>query len=204
MRIGIYGGTFDPVHLGHLLLAETCREEAQLDEIWFLPNARSPHKQEMSMSAAEHRVQMLLLAIGGHPSFQVRRDEVDRGGLSFTVDTLRDLQAERPDDDLFLLLGADALVDFPSWKQPQEICQLASPVVVGRPDSPDPDFSTIEAWLTDRGRKLIRDVRIEMPQVDMSSSDIRRRIESGRSIRFRTPRAVEEYILTNRLYVAST
>ena len=201
MRLGLYGGTFDPIHFGHLLLAETCRESASLDEIWFIPNARSPHKQHVSMRQPQHRIQMLQLAIGGHASFRVWTREVDRGGLSFTVETLEEIHASHPDDQLFLLMGADSLVDFPRWKQPQRICQLCTPLVVRRPNSPPPDISLIVDWLDEASREFIQRDPVTMPMIDISSTDLRKRQEQGKSIRYRTPRAVEKYIETQGLYL---
>ena len=203
MRLGLYGGTFDPVHLGHLILAECCRESAALDEIWFIPNARSPHKQGVSMSDEQHRVRMIQLAIGGHESFHIWTRELERGGLSYTVDTLIEIQARRPQDDLYLLMGADTFTDFPNWKQPDEICRLATPLVVGRPQSPPPDLSMISDWLPDARLDEIRERQIIMPLIDISSSDIRHRVRDGQSIRYRTPRAVEKYIETHGLYADS-
>src|SRR5262245_39558001 len=136
MRLGIYGGSFDPVHYGHLLLAESAREQSRLDQVWFLPAATPPHKQQRELVSPRQRVEMLELAILGQSPFLVSTLEIDRGGVSYTVDTLAAIHAQRPGDDIFLLIGADALADLPNWREPGRICSLATPAAVCRPDSP--------------------------------------------------------------------
>ena len=132
MRLGIFGGTFDPVHYGHLLVAESCREQLRLDEVWFLPAAVPPHKQQRELTPGSQRIEMLELAIGGHAAFRVCRYEIDRGGVSYTVDTLAHFRQEHADAEMFFLLGADSLRDLPGWREPVRLCELATPVVVGR------------------------------------------------------------------------
>lgn len=146
MRLGIYGGTFDPIHYGHLLLAECCREQCQLDQVWFMPAEVPPHKQAQPLTAGRQRVEMLQLAIGGHEAFAVSRLELERGGVSFTVDTLAQLHQEDPTRELFLLLGADSLLDLPNWREPERICSLATLVVVGRPGRPRKRRRRILVW----------------------------------------------------------
>ena len=119
MRLGLLGGSFDPVHYGHLLLAECCREQCGLDEVWFLPAATPPHKQDRSLTSATERVEMLELATGGQPTFRVCRAEVERGGVSYTVDTLAKLAEEDASRQLFFLLGADSLDDSAALAQSQ-------------------------------------------------------------------------------------
>lgn len=200
MRIGIYGGSFDPVHYGHLLLAELCRETCELDEVRFVPAAIPPHKQDQGRAADEHRVEMLKLAIGGNPHFAVWDVELQRGGVSYTVDTLRDLRAEQPNDELFFLMGADSLFDLPNWREPAEICKIATVTVVDRPGSREVDFDVLRDVVTaDRIEHFKKNV-VSMPQLDISSSGIRDRIASGKSIRYQTPRSVEQYLLTAKLY----
>ena len=200
MRLGIFGGSFDPVHYGHLLLAEICREARELDEVWFVPAAVAPHKQGNFATAVDDRIAMLQLAIGGHSSLKVSRIEADRGGVSFTAETLRQVRDEQPEADIELLMGADTLADLPNWRDPQVICELATPVVVGRPDSPPVDYTCL-ADLVDADRlESFQEAKVEIPQIDLSSSEIRRRIASGQSIRYQTPRAVEQYIRAQGLY----
>ncbi len=202
MRLGIFGGSFDPVHQGHLLLAECCREQAHLDEVWFVPASIPPHKQTWQLSAAEHRVAMLELACAGHPPFRVSTLELDRGGVSYTVDTLAAIRALHPSDALFLLLGGDSIRDLSNWREPRRICELATPLVVCRPPFAEPDWSALMAWLSAEQVAAIRAQSVEMPQLDISSRDLRRRVSEHRSIRYQTPRAVERYIETHGLYAS--
>ena len=205
MRLGIYGGTFDPVHYGHLLLAESCREQLQLDEVWFVPAAVPPHKQGHELSPGSARIDMLKLAIGGHEAFQVWPYEVEQGGVSYTVDTLAHLVEEDAARELYFLMGADSLRDLPTWREPGRICQLTVPVVVSRTIPGDKAASAVDfeslAKLVDAERlETIRSSQVRMPRIDLSSSDIRRRVAEGRSIRYQTPRAVEQYIRVQGLY----
>jgi nicotinate-nucleotide adenylyltransferase len=200
MRLGIYGGSFDPVHYGHLLLAESCREQCQLDEVWFLPAGSPPHKLTGRLAAARDRVAMLRLAIGGHPAFRVDTREIDRGGVSFTVDTLEELRSERPGDALFLLLGADALGDFPTWRAPSRIAALAVLVTVHRAGAAAADLSRVAAAIGPVAYAQLLAHQVEMPQVDFASRDLRARLAAGKSIRYRTPRPVERYLEETGLY----
>lgn len=200
MRLGLYGGSFDPVHYGHLLLAECCREALALDEVWLLPAAIPPHKQAREMAPGRQRLEMLELALAGHEQLRASRIEIDRGGVSFTVDTLALLRRERPEAALFLLMGGDSLQDLPTWREPARICELATPVVVRRGGSPEPDFGVLAPLVGAARLAEIRAAQVVMPLMELSSTDLRDRAASGRSLRFRTPRAVEMYIQTNGLY----
>jgi nicotinate-nucleotide adenylyltransferase len=200
MRLGIFGGSFDPVHIGHLLVAENCREQQKLDEVWFIPAATSPHKRQRAPAEARHRVEMLHLAVGGHEPFRVSTVEIDRGGISYTVETLDQLHADDPGRELFLLLGADALADLPTWKDPTRICELALPLVVSRAYTPEPDFALLVEFMSRERIAAAQAAQVKMPPIGVASSDIRRRVAAGKSIRFRTPRAVEKYIETHGLY----
>jgi nicotinate-nucleotide adenylyltransferase len=200
MRLGIFGGSFDPVHFGHLLLAESCREQARLDEVWFVPAGQPPHKRANRLSEARHRIEMLRLAIGGHEPFRVSTCEVDRGGLSYTVDTLSQIAAEATGSELFLLLGADSLADLPRWREPERICALATPLAVRRPGSPAPDYDGLARLVSADRLESFRRQQVDMPRIEISGSDLRRRVAAGLSIRFQTPRAVEKYIETAGLY----
>jgi nicotinate-nucleotide adenylyltransferase len=207
MRLGIFGGTFDPVHYGHLLLAESCREQLGLESVWFLPAAVPPHKQDRELTPGTQRCEMLELAIGGHPTLVVSAYEIERGGVNYTVDTLAHLKHQDASRELFFLMGADSLRDLPLWKEPARICQLATPVAVGRSGggsagaAQEPlDLTPLDRLLPAERLQAIRSHAVHMPRIDLSSSDIRRRVAAGQSIRYRTPRAVEEYIETHRLY----
>ena len=148
MKLGIFGGTFDPVHYGHLLLAECCREQRELDAVWFLPAAVPPHKRDRELAPAPQRIEMLKLAIAGNPAFSVCTYETDRGGVNYTVDTLTHIHEEDPSRELFFLMGEDMLLDLPHWKQPQRVCELAIPVVVHRAGMPPVDFNCLTAVTT--------------------------------------------------------
>ncbi len=198
IRLGIYGGSFDPVHLGHLLLAETCREACSLDRVLFLPCGQSPHKPHGAIATGQQRTEMLEFAVAGDPRFGVCCIELERSGPSFTVETLRQLHVEQPDSELFFLMGADSLADMPLWREPQAILELATIVAVNRGHRPPPDWSFLESRLGPVVRNQVR--LVTMPAIDLSATEIRERVQTGRSLRFRTSRAVEEYIRQNRLY----
>jgi nicotinate-nucleotide adenylyltransferase len=200
MRIGIFGGSFDPIHLGHLILAEHCRESAKLDQVWFVPCALSPHKQEGAHGTDRQRTEMIGLALGGHEAFVLSKLELERGGVSYTVDTLKEIQQSHPDDELFLLMGDDSLESFSSWKEPQQICELVCPIVVNRPGSGTVDLSALKEYVDDDRFKKFESLNVQSPQVEISSSNIRQRVSGNQSIRYLTPRPVEKYIETQKVY----
>ncbi len=200
MRIGILGGSFDPVHFGHLLLAECCREECRLDEVWFLPTAVSPHKQDCQPASATARLEMLELATAGNDAFRVSTLETDRGGVSYTVDSLESISNQHPQAKLFFLMGSDSLQDMPRWREPEKICQLALPVVVSRYETPSPSWDQLAPLLPKNRLAEARAHQVDMPRIELSSSEIRRRVVAGRSIRYWTPRAIEKYIEAHHLY----
>jgi len=199
VRLGLFGGSFDPVHYGHLLLAEQCRAQCAVDAVWFIPTHKPPHKNAESMTAASARLDMLELAIAGAPAFQISRVELDRDKTTFTVDTLQQLRAENADRELFFLIGADSLADLPFWREPERITELATIVAVNRGDRPFPDLEPLRQRIGDCVSERVQFV--SMPGIDISSSDIRRRVQQNQSIRFLVPRAVEAYIHEHRLYV---
>ena len=156
------------------------------------------------MSSAKQRTEMLQLAIGGHEAFELSTLELDRGGVSYTVETLRQLTAERPGDELFLLLGADSLRDLPQWREPGEICRLANLVVVRRGGLPPLDYEVLREFVEPARRDFFRSLQVTMPLIELSSTEIRRRAAAGLSLRYRVPRAVEEYIRQQKLYQTVT
>lgn len=204
MRLGIYGGSFDPVHYGHLLLAECCREQLQLDEVWLLPAAVPPHKQSRERASGKSRLEMLELALSGHEQLRASPLEIDRGGVSYTVETLTEIRAQQPATSLFFLMGADSLADLPTWREPARICELALPVVVRRGGAAEPDYSVLQPLVAPARLQEIQAAQVQMPLMELSSTDLRRRSALGHSLRFRTPRAVEKYIETQRLYRMET
>lgn len=200
--IGIFGGTFDPIHYGHLLLAETCRRVLQLSEVRLVVNSVSPHKTAADVTAAHLRADMVKLAVSGYPEFVTDRREIRRGGPSFTVETLREFRAEFPDRPLWFLMGADSLMDLPSWREPESIVELASVAAVNRPGFPLPDSRTLPSLI---GARLAAAVRlIRMPGTDISSTELRTMAANGDPLRFLTPRAVEVLIQQHELYRQDT
>jgi nicotinate-nucleotide adenylyltransferase len=204
VRIGVFGGSFDPVHIGHLLAAECCREQAGLDRVLFVPAAIQPHKQDRQLASGQHRMEMLALATGGNDAFAVLGDELERGGVSYTVDTLERLKARHPDDELLLILGPDAFLGLPTWRQPQRIIDLAEVLAVERESLDDlSDAATREPLETLLGRERLDRViskRVRLPAIGIRASDLRAAVAAGQSIRYRTPRAVECSIATHGLY----
>jgi nicotinate-nucleotide adenylyltransferase len=204
VRIGVFGGSFDPVHIGHLLAAECCREQAGLDRVLFVPAAIQPHKQHRQLASGQHRMEMLALATGGHDAFAVLGDELDRGGVSYTVDTLERLRAQHPGDELLLILGPDAFIGLPSWREPQRIVELAGILAVERESLDDLTAAAVRVPLEPLlGRERLDRViaeRVRLPAIGIRASDLRSAVAAGRSIRYRTPRAVEQYITAQGLY----
>jgi nicotinate-nucleotide adenylyltransferase len=203
LRIGIYGGSFDPVHLGHLLVAETVREQVGLDKVLFIPAFQSPLKLDYPPISGRARLEMLQLAVGGNPFFEIDDRELQRGGISYTVDTLRELQREKPDVEWFLLMGGDSLVDLGRWKEPIELCKLAIPVVVARGGLPLPNLDNLLPFVDADRMAIIRSYVVKMPQLEISSRDLRFRVQNQRSIRYQVPASVEAYIRTHELYRAT-
>ena len=200
MKIGIFGGSFDPVHYGHLILAERCRESVGLDQVWFMPCSLGPHKQDGAHGSDRQRLEMLDLALSGHESFLLSRIELDRGGVSYTVDTLKQIRETNPDDQLFFLLGDDSLENFENWREPEQILEMARLRVVNRPGSGEVDYSVLMQFVDENRYEEIRETTVECPMIEISSSDIRKRLQAGKSIRYLTPRSVEKYIETQKVY----
>jgi nicotinate-nucleotide adenylyltransferase len=190
-RLGIMGGTFDPVHLGHLVTAEQARVDVGLDEVVFIP-AGSPWQKDTDVTGGEQRYLMTVLATAANPRFSVSRMEIDRDGLTYTVDTLRDLHAHLPDTELHFITGADAILNILTWKDAEEAMALATFVAATRPGY---DLAALDRRdLTDRV------VILDVPALAISSSDVRARFRAGRSVRYLIPREVEEFARKHGLY----
>ena len=200
MRIGVFGGTFDPVHTGHLLLAEQCREQGRLDEVWFVPAAHPPQKDLSSVTHFEQRVEMLALALAGNPAFRIDELESERSGPSYTVDTLAELHRRHPDHEFYLLVGSDTLNDLPHWHTPSRVTELAGLLVMARPDNPVLAAEQLRTRLHLPDSVPLRLEVIHTPAIDISSRDLRRRAATGRSLRYFLPRTVECYIHDKHLY----
>jgi len=190
-RIGIFGGSFDPIHLGHLLTAEQFRDELSLDLVKFIPAKISPFKLNYTPTADKHRLEMLKLALGAHPNFEVDPIEIQRGGVM-------------PDATWFLLIGADSLKDFKKWKSPEKLLRCVQLVVARRGGCPEPDWKELDGLAPEDTLQSIRKIRLDIPVMEISSSAIRRRIEAKRSIRYLLPSPVEVYIQEHQLYLPST
>lgn len=203
MRIGLFGGSFDPVHRGHLLLAECCWRQAKLDRVDFMPTARQPLKPRGPAASETDRVEMLRLAIAGRPQLEISLVEIERGGVSYTVDTLRRLVQEEPAAEYFFLMGADSLAELPAWREPTEICRLATPLVVRRAGAEAPDFAALARLVTAEQLAAIRALEVEMPATPISSSEIRRLIVEGGEWRSLVPPGVAEYIEAHGIYWTS-
>jgi nicotinate-nucleotide adenylyltransferase len=195
MRLGLFGGTFDPIHLGHLILAEQCREACRLDRVWFVVAGSPPHKQGERTPVA-HRIEMARIAIAGHPAFEVSEIEAERPGPHYSVDTLQVVRRERPNDELFFLIGADSLVDLPTWRDPAAIARLATIVVVNRPGIAEENSCVTPLFGRD-----VNDLQfVTIPSIGIASKFIRERVAQRRTIRYLIPRGVEAYIETYGLY----
>jgi nicotinate-nucleotide adenylyltransferase len=192
------GGSFDPIHLAHLIVADSARETLALDQVLFIPVAQQPLKPGRSATPAEHRVAMVELAIQGNPYFSLSRIEVDRPGPSYTVDTLELLREQWTSSDLELwfIIGSDALRTFSAWRKPERILSLAKLAVVRRPGV-NVDYSALQAQLPSLTDKIDW---VDAPLIDISATRLRERVSQGKSIRYRVPEPVREYIEANRLY----
>jgi len=202
MRVGIFGGTFDPVHLGHLISAEQARQQAKLDQVWFVPSARPPHKLDKPLTPFDRRAEMLQLAIAGQPDFRVELIEKDRPGPSYTADTLADLRRLHPENELFLILGADCLPDLAKWHNPLKILELSTLLIASRPGFTfwKPEQLAEAVGLADS--TAVRMQQIHNPLIEISSQELRRKAAEGHSLLFLVPRAVEVYIREKNLYRA--
>ena len=195
MRIGVFGGTFDPIHEGHLAAAKAAIECAHLDRVLFVPSAQPPHRGT-ALAPAEDRLVMTTLAVQDEPSFEVSDVEVTRGGTSYTVDTLSELHREHPQDELFLILGWDAARLFRTWHEPDRVSSLASVVIIDRPGLGQPGLSELAGLGLDPARVI----ECHFPTPDVSGSELRREIATGQSVAGKLPAAVERYITEHRLY----
>ncbi|MFJ7727016.1 nicotinate-nucleotide adenylyltransferase [Neobacillus sp. NPDC097160] len=185
-KVGILGGTFDPPHYGHLLIANEVHSALQLDEIWFMPNHEPPHKKKPESVKDEDRLKMLTLAIAGNPVFAIQPIELERGGPSYTVDTMRMLNTEYSDHQFFFIIGADMIEYLPKWHKVDELVNLVQFVGVDRPSyNRQTDYPVLY---------------VDVPAMDVSSSMIRDRMKSGKTVQYLLPDQVIEYIEEKHLY----
>lgn len=185
-KIGIFGGTFDPPHVGHLFIANEILSELSLDEIWFMPNQEPPHKQKSMNVSNDDRVHMLRLSIQHHPKFRLETIELEREGRSYTVETMKLLTKRYPDDQFYFIIGADMIEYLPKWYKIEELVELVTFVGVNRPN-----FSHQTNYPI---------IFVDIPEIGISSSDIRKRLQSGRTVRYHMHESVEKYIKEHGLY----
>ena len=198
MRIGLFGGTFDPIHLGHLILAEIVLEQMNLDTIWFLPSGSPPHKLKNEITPPRSRAEMVEFAIAGDKRFSMNPMEFEREGPTYSFETLELLRENHPEDEFFFIIGADSLEDFPGWKKPERIVELATVVAVNRGHQSDEEMERMKSALPDEIASRVEIV--SMPAIDLSSTEIRKRVKQQKSIRYMVPHAVDAYIKNQNLY----
>ncbi|MBT9149271.1 MAG: nicotinate-nucleotide adenylyltransferase [Dehalococcoidia bacterium] len=198
MEIGLLGGTFDPVHLGHLIIAEEVRCKLGLSKVVFIPAGQPWLKVDRVITRGEHRLAMVRLAIASNPFFEVSLAELERSGPSYSVDTVSALRDEYgPEVGLYFIVGPDALVELHRWKEPARLAGLCQLIVVGRPSSREEDLSALHAALPGISSRIRC---VDVPQIGISSTEIRQRVRAGASIRYLVPPGVERYIYEQELY----
>jgi nicotinate-nucleotide adenylyltransferase len=201
MRVGVLGGTFDPIHIGHLVAAEEVRAQLRLDRVVFVPAGLPPHKLTDDVTSVAHRLAMVNLAVASNPYFTVSHVDIDRFGPCYTVDTielLRDEWGQAADNvELYFIMGSDSLADIPIWHKPERLIRLCRLAVVGRPGY-QVDMEELERSLPGITSRVHF---VHSPQLDISSTDIQRRVREGLPIKYQVPEAVEDYIYEHELYM---
>lgn len=197
-KIGIMGGTFNPIHIGHLILGECAYEQFQLDQVLFMPVKNPPHKKGISIASDTHRKEMVELAIRDNDHFELSLVELNREGYTYTVDTLRELVANHPEHEYYFIMGGDSLFEFETWKCPQEILELATILATSRNHVSEEAMKKQIEHLTNKYHGQIE--LLKTPEIEISSKKIRTLCEEGKSIRYLLPTGVEEYIRCNHLY----
>jgi len=196
-RVGVFGGTFDPIHIGHLIIASEMKYALDLDRILFVLAARPPHKTEQEITSDHHRMAMLQSALKGQPDFEASDIELNRSGVSYTADTLDELTRQNPSDQFVFLMGEDSLRDLPRWHDPKRILRLAEIGVAARPGV-EVDLSSIHAAIPrSKGRIHL----VETPEIGISARDIRERVATGKPVAYQVPYPIEEYIRDHGLYL---
>ena len=213
-RAGLFGGTFDPVHFGHLRAAEEIREQLSLNKIYFIPAALPPHKESAHTTPSRHRLEMLRLAVSENPYFDICDYELEKNTTSYTVETLRHLNNVYPDTEFYFIVGSELFREIETWKEYRELFKLSNFAVITRPGYPDEGAATLPLALKndfsyykekenvifykDNNSKLIAFPKIR--GLEISSTEIRRFVKAGRSVKYLAPTPVEEYILQNNIY----
>ncbi len=196
MKVGVLGGTFDPPHVGHLVIGDQTLQQLGLNEIWYAPVGQPTHKAGIPVSAAVHRVAMARLAIATHAQFRLREDDVERPGPHYSLTLIQLLRQRHPEHAFTFIIGEDSLADLPKWHQPAQLLELVKLAVAHRPGS-RPDMTAIQAVVPDIEHRV---QWVAAPLLDLSSTDLRQRLGSGRSTRYLMPRAVADYAVAHALY----
>jgi len=199
MNIGVMGGTFDPVHLAHIAVAEEAKRQVNLEKVIFIPAGKPWLKVDSYITPAEKRLKMLQLALSDKPEFEISTMEIDRTGYTYTIDTISELKANcTPEDELFFIMGYSSLAELPEWKEPSLLIKLCRLVVAPRLGHTVPDMNSLEEEIPGLSDRIIL---LDRPEMDVSASEIRGRVRQGLSISHLVPEAVESYIKQNRLYI---
>ena len=197
-RVGIMGGTFDPIHIGHLILGESAKEQFSLEKVLFMPSGNPPHKRNRCGASNEQRVEMVRLAIASNPGFELSLEEMHEQGYVYTKETLRRLRQHHPDTEYYFIMGADSLLTFDSWNGPQEICDQCILTVAVRDSM---DMETLDDAILRTKEKYRADIRkLESPNLDIASHSIRSWLAEGKSIRYYVSDPVLDYILEKGIY----
>ena len=198
-RVGILGGTFNPIHMGHLLMAEQAKDEFALDEVKFIPVGNPPHKDLSHTVPDAVRVTMTELAIQDNSAFSVDLFEIEKLGTCYTYETLQHFALQNPDTEYFFILGADSLFYFHEWRHPEDICKYSTVLVAVRDNR---DMEAVLLKIEELNQLYHTNMYpLQMPSIALSSTDIRRRVYEGQSIRYRVPEQVEQYIRSHHLYI---
>ena len=199
-KIGIMGGTFDPIHVGHLILGEKAHEQLGLDKVWFMPSGNPPHKRNREGRASdEQRVEMVKRAISGNPHFELSLIEMNENGYTYTYRTLETLKQQNPDRDYYFIIGADSLYNFATWKEPARICGACTIVAASRNHIPAHSLDQQMTYLSQQYKGCF--IRLDTMNIDVSSQDLRRWLKEGRSLRYYVPDDVIAYIRNNHIYM---
>lgn len=199
-KVGIMGGTFNPIHLGHLFLADNAYEQLELDKVLFMPSKNPPHKEKPDMVTEQQRVDMITLAIKDNPHFELSTFELDRDGMTYTADTLTLLTEQNPDTEYYFIVGADSLFYMHKWWKPQIIFNLCTVIAASRDNAALVELEKQSEFLKETFHARIR--LIQMPTIQIASAVIRERIAEGKSVRYYLTDNVNEYIVENKLYAA--
>lgn len=198
-KIGIMGGTFDPIHVGHLILGEKAYEQLHLDKVWFMPSGNPPHKQNREGCASdEQRVEMVKRAISGNPHFELSLIEMNEEGYTYTYRTLETLKEQNPDTDYYFIIGADSLYNFATWKEPARICAACTIVAASRNHIPVRSLDQQMTYLSQQYQGCF--IRLDTMNIDVSSRHLRQWLKEGRSLRYYVPDDVISYIRENHIY----